>query len=57
MNVLNTVPYVPNLIRVRPYQLIRGLGRLGHRVTLATLWSSAEEREDLEGLANEASCR
>ena len=47
MNILFIVPYAPNLIRVRPYQLLRGLARRGHAVTLATLWSSERERASL----------
>lgn len=53
MNLLFIVPYVPNRIRVRPYQLLRGVARRGHRVTLATLWSSDEERADLDALRTE----
>ena len=52
MNILFVVPYVPNKIRVRPYNLIRYLAQLGHRITLLTIWTSEEERrtlEDLEG--------
>ena len=36
--VLFLVPYVPNLIRVRPFNLIRGIAGRGHAVTLLTLW-------------------
>ncbi|MCB0121512.1 MAG: glycosyltransferase [Caldilineaceae bacterium] len=50
MNILYIVPYVPNLIRVRPYQLIRTLLRRGHRVTVATVWTSAQEAADLQQL-------
>lgn len=39
---------MPNLVRVRPYQLIRNLVADGHRVILGTLWSEAKELEDLE---------
>jgi sugar transferase (PEP-CTERM/EpsH1 system associated) len=42
MDLLFLVPYVPNLIRVRPYNLIRSLTARGHRVTVMTL-STAEE--------------
>src|SRR5690606_26725862 len=51
VHILYVVPYVPNLIRVRPYQLLRALLRRGHRVTLATVWTSAEERAEMEALA------
>jgi len=50
MRILYIVPYVPNLIRVRPYQLIRNLSLSGHQLTLATLWQNAEERETLRSL-------
>ena len=46
MRVLFIVPYVPNLIRVRPFNLIRCLADRGHDVTVLTLWSDQEERED-----------
>ncbi len=50
MHILFLVPYTPNLIRVRPYNLIRGLAARGHTVTVATLWSSPQERVDLQAL-------
>ncbi len=50
MNVLFVVPYVPNLIRVRPYNLIRSLYNRGHKVRLLTLWSSADELESLQAI-------
>jgi polysaccharide biosynthesis protein PslH len=50
MNLLFVVPYVPNLIRVRPYNLIKYLAKGGHRVTLVTLWSDEKERKGLEEL-------
>ena len=53
MRILYIVPYVPNLIRVRPYQLIRNLARRGHRVTLATLWENDGERDSLARLGND----
>ncbi|MBC8075643.1 MAG: glycosyltransferase [Chloroflexales bacterium] len=34
MRVLFITPYVPSQIRVRPYQLLRGLAERGHAVTL-----------------------
>jgi sugar transferase (PEP-CTERM/EpsH1 system associated) len=48
MDLLFLVPYVPNLIRVRPYNLIRSLTARGHRVTLMTL--SNGEEDDLAEL-------
>lgn len=50
MKILFICPYVPNLIRVRPYQLLRSLARRGHTVTLATLWTTPEEQADLQPL-------
>jgi len=47
MDILFLVPYVPNLIRVRPYNLIRHLTKQGHRVTVLTLWTGSAEQEDL----------
>lgn len=47
MNILFVVPYVPNPIRVRPYELVRTLQKRGHAVTVATLYQSTEERADL----------
>jgi polysaccharide biosynthesis protein PslH len=46
--ILFIVPYVPNLIRVRPYNLVRGLSQLGHSVTLAALWGDGDEHSTLE---------
>jgi sugar transferase (PEP-CTERM/EpsH1 system associated) len=43
MDILYVVPYFPNLIRVRPYNLIRSLTARGHRVTLMTLISGEED--------------
>jgi glycosyltransferase involved in cell wall biosynthesis len=51
MNVLYNTPYVPSCIRTRPYNLIRALVRLGHRVTLLTAaGTSPEEQEQAEEL-------
>lgn len=52
MNILFVTPYVPNQIRVRPFQLLRALVARGHAITLATLWSDEEERAALLPLAN-----
>ena len=50
MNILYLVPYVPSLIRVRPYNLIRGLSERGHNITLLTLWNSEDEHEAVKEL-------
>ena len=52
MKILFIVPYVPNKIRVRPYELIRTLSNRGHQVVLATLWSDVQEQQDLQTLAD-----
>lgn len=52
MRILFIVPYVPNPIRIRPFQLIRTLAHSGHQITLATLWSTEEELADLRTLAD-----
>jgi glycosyltransferase involved in cell wall biosynthesis len=51
MKILFVVPYTPNPIRVRPYELLRTLVRRGHTVTLATLWQNEQERHELGALA------
>lgn len=50
MNVLFIVPYVPNLVRTRPYNLIRHLSARGNRVTVLTVWANEQERADLTPL-------
>ena len=50
MNILYMVPYVPSLVRVRPFNLIRSLSELGHKVTVATLWTNEREREEANQL-------
>ncbi|MBE2223584.1 MAG: glycosyltransferase [Anaerolineae bacterium] len=53
MKILFVVPYVPNLIRVRPYNFIRYLAKFGNQVTVATLWSNEGDLEDIERLRGE----
>lgn len=48
--ILFIIPYAPNLIRVRPYNLIRASAERGHRVTVLTLWSDEAERASLSVL-------
>ncbi len=48
MKILYIVPYVPNLIRVRPYNLIRYLTLQGHQVTTAAVWSDPDELKSVE---------
>jgi glycosyltransferase involved in cell wall biosynthesis len=47
MRVLFVVPYAPNPVRVRPYEFISTLVKREHSVTLATVWTSAAEENDL----------
>lgn len=53
MKVLFIVPYVPDLVRVRPYNLIRNLTARGHQVSVATLWTNNAERTAAERLRGE----
>ena len=53
MRILFIVPYVPTLIRTRPYNLLRTLARRGHSLTLATLWETPREHAALAALADE----
>lgn len=48
MKILFIVPYVPNLVRVRPYNLIRSLTAGGHSVTVLTV--SNHDNEDVRNL-------
>jgi sugar transferase (PEP-CTERM/EpsH1 system associated) len=50
MRILFVVPYTPNLIRVRPYNLLRALGERGHEVTVLTLATNEAEWADAEAL-------
>jgi glycosyltransferase involved in cell wall biosynthesis len=50
MKIAFVVPYVPNLIRTRPYNLICNLAALGHEVTVFTLGHGAQDRDDVEAL-------
>lgn len=51
MRILFVVPYTPNLIRVRPYNLIRALSERGNHVTVATLAANEAEWTDAAALA------
>ncbi len=54
MRILFVTPYVPSPIRTRPYNLIRALAGLGHRIALLTAASASEEdREHVERLRSE----
>jgi glycosyltransferase involved in cell wall biosynthesis len=50
MRIAYIVPYVPNLIRTRPYNLINQLASLGHEVTVFTLGSGQKDLIDVQAL-------
>lgn len=50
MRVAYIVPYVPNLIRTRPYNLIIHLTRLGHEVVVFTIGSGKQDLIDVQVL-------
>ena len=47
LRILFLTPYVPSLLRGRPYNLLRHLHAAGHRVTVVTAYASEAERADL----------
>lgn len=51
MRIAFVVPYVPNLIRARPYNVIRALLHRGHSLTVFTQYSGESERQDADRLA------
>lgn len=50
MRILYVTPYVPSLIWVRLYNLIRSLAQRGHQITLLSISSSAQEAKDTDRL-------
>src|SRR4029453_8293366 len=52
MRIAYVVPYVPNLIRTRPYNLINRLASLGHEVSVFALGSSKLDMIDAQSLKN-----
>ena len=48
MKILFLVPYIPSRIRIRPYEFIRHLAKIGHSVTVATQFTNHDEENDLE---------
>jgi glycosyltransferase involved in cell wall biosynthesis len=50
LRILFVTPYVPSLVRVRPYNLIRQLAAQGHDVTLITACASEAEHAAVETL-------
>ena len=50
MKILAIVPYVPDLVRVRPYQFLRHLVLAGHEVRLLTVGSSLADGRGRGGI-------
>jgi len=50
MKIAYVVPYVPNLIRTRPYNLIVHLASLGHHVEVFTVGAGVQDLKDVEAL-------
>ena len=50
MKIAYVVPYVPNLIRTRPYNLIAQLASLGHEIEVFTLGSNRQDLIDAQAL-------
>lgn len=50
MKIAYVVPYVPNLVRTRPYNLIVHLASLGHDVEVFTVGTGVQDLQDVEAL-------
>ena len=50
MRIAYIVPYIPNQIRTRSYNLIIHLSMLGHEVDVFTIGSNSADRQDAEFL-------
>ena len=50
MRILFVSPYLPSLIRVRPYNLIKALAKRGHQITLLALEPPGEDTSSLDNL-------
>ena len=50
LRILFITPYLPSLIRVRPYNLIKYLAQRGHHLTLLALVPPGEDTSSLEAL-------
>lgn len=53
LKILFVVPYAPTFIRTRSLNLLKALGSIGHKITLATLWSDEEELHAIRSLDGE----
>ena len=52
MNIAFIVPYVPNQIRTRSYNLITNLSKLGHEVDVFTVGSDHADKQDADALGS-----
>ncbi len=50
MKILFVSPYIPSLIRVRPYNLLRALAARGHQITLLALQPPSDAGEPVDAL-------
>lgn len=50
LRILFVAPYTPNRIRTRSFHLVKALAALGHRVTLAAIWTTEEELAEAKSL-------
>lgn len=48
MKILFIAPYVPTLVRTRPFNFVRELAERGNNVTLYAVWSNEAERAELD---------
>jgi glycosyltransferase involved in cell wall biosynthesis len=56
VKILFIAPYIPNRIRVRPYQWLHSLVQRGHELKLLAVWTSPEELADIEALREIGVC-
>jgi glycosyltransferase involved in cell wall biosynthesis len=56
LRILFISPYLPSLIRVRPYNLIKALAERGHRITLLALEPPGDDTSGLESLRGWSRC-
>lgn len=56
LRILFVSPYLPSLIRVRPYNLIKALAERGHDITLLALEPPADDTSGLDSLRTWCSC-
>ena len=50
LRILFVAPYVPSIVRIRPFAFIRELARLGHKITLICLVQPSWEENYLQEL-------